>query len=421
MFHVVGAGLAGLSASCALAEKGAAVTLYEAAPQAGGRCRSYFDPTLGQIIDNGNHFVLSGNHAVMAYLNRIGAQNRLVGPKKARTSFVDIRSNERWTIAPNDGPMPFWLFDSKRRVPGTRVSDYLEIARLLFAGTTMRASRTCCPAKVRCGNGCCRPFFLGALNTEPEGASAALAGALVRETFARGGKAYRTAHRTPHTGRRVRRSGSGLSGATRRPDPFRPQAAPHRARRPARDGTGIARRPPSRCRRTMSVILAVPPWVAQEFLPEIAAPDEFRAIVNAHFKIAPPKDAPPMLGVIGGTAEWIFSFADRISITISGADRLIDMDRDMLAELLWRDVAAALKMTDELPPWQIVKEKRATFAATLEQAAKRAPARTALGQSLSGRRLDRYRPARHHRGRRPLRPQGGGVGAGPRRRIMTAA
>jgi uncharacterized protein with NAD-binding domain and iron-sulfur cluster len=58
MFHVVGAGLAGLSAAVALAEKGAAVTLYEAAPQAGGRCRSYFDPTLGQIIDNGNHLVL---------------------------------------------------------------------------------------------------------------------------------------------------------------------------------------------------------------------------------------------------------------------------------------------------------------------------------------------------------------------------
>jgi uncharacterized protein with NAD-binding domain and iron-sulfur cluster len=34
-------------------------------------------------------------------------------------------------------------------------------------------------------------------------------------------------------------------------------------------------------------------------------------------------------------------------------------------------------MTGELPPWQIVKEKRATFAATVEQANKRAPARTA--------------------------------------------
>ena len=52
--HVVGAGLAGLSASVALAESGARVVLHEAAKQAGGRCRSYYDPALGLTIDNGN-------------------------------------------------------------------------------------------------------------------------------------------------------------------------------------------------------------------------------------------------------------------------------------------------------------------------------------------------------------------------------
>ena len=83
-----------------------------------------------------------------------------------------------------------------------------------------------------------------------------------------------------------------------------------------------------------------------------------------------------MLGVIGGTVEWIFSFPDRIAITISGADRLVDMEREALARLLWRDVALSLKLPAELPQWQIVKEKRATFAATPEQDAKRPAART---------------------------------------------
>jgi uncharacterized protein with NAD-binding domain and iron-sulfur cluster len=43
--HVIGAGLAGLAAAIRLA-RGAhgGVILHEAAPQAGGRCRSYFDP-----------------------------------------------------------------------------------------------------------------------------------------------------------------------------------------------------------------------------------------------------------------------------------------------------------------------------------------------------------------------------------------
>jgi uncharacterized protein with NAD-binding domain and iron-sulfur cluster len=80
--------------------------------------------------------------------------------------------------------------------------------------------------------------------------------------------------------------------------------------------------------------------------------------------------------VIGGTVEWIFSFTDRISITISGADRLIDTDRDTLAALIWKEVSVALKMDAPMPQWQIVKERRATFAATPAQAAKRASART---------------------------------------------
>jgi hypothetical protein len=113
--------------------------------------------------------------------------------------------------------------------------------------------------------------------------------------------------------------------------------------------------------------LAVPSWVAQELAPGIDAPRTFRAIVNGHFKITPPPQTPPMIGVIGGTVEWIFAFHDRLSITISGADRLLNTDRAELAALLWRDVAAVHGLPAALPPWQIVVEKRATFAATPQE------------------------------------------------------
>ena len=100
------------------------------------------------------------------------------------------------------------------------------------------------------------------------------------------------------------------------------------------------------------------------------------AIVSGHFKIAPPQSTPPITGLIGGTVEWVFAFPDRVSVTISNADRLADQDRETLAALCWRDVARLLRLPDALPPWQIVKEKRATFAATPEQEAKRPGPRT---------------------------------------------
>lgn len=389
---VIGAGLSGLSAAVALAKESVAIELVEAAPQAGGRCRSYFDATLGQVIDNGNHFVLTGNHATMGYLRTIGAKDGLEGPEKARTSFVDIRSGERWTIAPNDSVLPLWLFDEKARVPGTKPADYLEIAKLL-RGNESRTIADVMACEGPLWERLLRPFFLGALNTEPEVASAALAGALVRETFAKGGRAYRTriAHPTlasvfvdPAT-RFLQASGANIRLG-------------ERLRRIVLDRESVVALEVQDAvlpvGRDDTVVLSTPPWVTGELLPGTPVPDEFSAIVNAHFRIAPPEGVPGMLGVIGGTAEWIFSFRDRISVTISGADRLVDRDREELARIIWNDVCAAHDRVHDLPEWQIVKEKRATFRATPEQAAKRASAETAFrGLFLAGDWTDTGLPA----------------------------
>ena len=71
--HVIGGGMSGLAAAVALAKAGYMPHVYEAGPQAGGRCRSYYDKELDARIDNGNHMLLSGNPHVMQYLGTIGA------------------------------------------------------------------------------------------------------------------------------------------------------------------------------------------------------------------------------------------------------------------------------------------------------------------------------------------------------------
>ena len=61
---------------------------------------------------------------------RSAAPNALVGPATADFPFVDLASGERWTLRINDG-LPWWIFDTNRRVPGTAAFDYLKLARLL--------------------------------------------------------------------------------------------------------------------------------------------------------------------------------------------------------------------------------------------------------------------------------------------------
>ena len=117
-----------------------------------------------------------------------------------------------------------------------------------------------------------------------------------------------------------------------------------------------------------------------------------------------------MLGVIGGTAEWIFAFPDRISVTVSGADAIVDRDREELAQTLWADVAPRLGIAAPLPPWQIVKEKRATFAATPAQDARRPAAKTGWRNLfLAGDWTETGLPATIE-GRGPLRRNRGGFG-----------
>jgi hydroxysqualene dehydroxylase len=120
-----------------------------------------------------------------------------------------------------------------------------------------------------------------------------------------------------------------------------------------------------------AVVLAVPPRPAAALMPGLKTPAKFRAIVNAHFRIDPPPGAPPILGVVGGLVEWLFAFPQRLSVTISNGDRLVDMPREELALAIWRDVCKAGGVQGELPPWQIVRERRATFEATPEQNALR--------------------------------------------------
>ena len=59
--HIVGAGIAGLACAVRVVKAGGTATLYEAAGQAGGRCRTYYDSQLKAEIDNGNHILLTAN------------------------------------------------------------------------------------------------------------------------------------------------------------------------------------------------------------------------------------------------------------------------------------------------------------------------------------------------------------------------
>ncbi len=379
--HVIGAGLAGLAAALTLTAKDRQVTVHEAGPAAGGRCRSYHDRELDLTVDNGNHLLLSGNKSAFAMIHEVGAQDHFPLGRHPVFPFVDVMTGDRWTLRPNRGRFPWWIFAPGRRVPESRLGDYLSMARIaLIRDDTVMAE------SMRRGRLFWRlvdPLSVAALNTRPAVASARLFGRVMRETLLKGGRACIPSF--PRAG-----WSTGL---------IEPAVATLRARgAEVRFGQRVGALTTQQDRITAlrvgdatielapgdSVVLAVPPWVAESLLPDMVVPNEFEAIVNLHFA----SDHQPegivrqvgFVGVLEGTAEWVFLKPGHISVTISAANRLLDDAPNDLAALVWPNVCLALglpRQVGEAPPrFRVVKERRATFAATATQERRRPGART---------------------------------------------
>src|ERR1700688_1461859 len=189
--HVIGAGLAGLATAVRLAaSQRFQVQVHEAAGQAGGRCRSFRDEALGAVIDNGNHLLLSGNRSTMAYLAEIGAAHTLYAAPEAAFPFVDLASGSTWTVRPNRGLVPWWIFVPARRVPETSVLDYLAALRLALAEPSATVA-DCLSSRALLYRRFWEPLAVAALNTSADEAAARLLWPVLVETFGRGGAASR--------------------------------------------------------------------------------------------------------------------------------------------------------------------------------------------------------------------------------------
>ncbi len=371
---MVGAGVAGLACAVRLATLGRNATVYEAAGHGGGRCRSFHDKTLDRRIDNGSHLLLSGNHAVMAYLDEIGAPEGLTGPERAEFRFLDITDDVRWTLRPSRGAMPWWVFSKAGRIPGTSIRDYLSGWRIARAGPNATV-RDCLDPDSQIYRRFWAPFAVSVLNTQPDEAAAHLLWPVLKETFGKGEAACRP---------RIARE--GLSEAFVDPAVrfLEDKGCPVRLRARLRgldfdgsrvaglnfEGEAVPLAPDD------AVVLAVPPQAARDLLPGLETPRESRSIANVHFRL--PDSAPDIdfIGLVGGTAEWVFRRGDVASVTISAAETVAGESAETLASRVWPEVNKALSLAlRDRPPHRVIKERRATFAQTPDEVARRPAAK----------------------------------------------
>jgi hydroxysqualene dehydroxylase len=375
--YIAGAGLAGLSAAVSCVLKGHKVELFEATNHAGGRCRSYEDTVLERTIDNGNHLILNGNLGIRNYLTSIGSLDGFEAVDPVAFEFIDLESDESWSLRPSASRIPWWVLLPSRRIPGTSLSDYLSLSKLKSA-TDETLSDLIDPSRPIFDR-LWQPLSQAVLNTDAQEGSAASIWAMLSETLLKGREASRPML-----------TKQGLSAALVDPAVSflaTRNAAPQfskRVREIKTDGTRVLSLIVNDREVTLNsedkIILALPPNEIATLLPDITIPTETRAIVNVHFRLEEQPILPnnaPFIGMIGSTSHWLFRRGDIYSVTISAADDLATKTNEQIAEIVWQEVAKVVgKAGSEMPLVRVLREQRATIAQTPEQNKRRPDSRT---------------------------------------------
>ncbi|MXQ11282.1 hydroxysqualene dehydroxylase [Microvirga makkahensis] len=380
--HIVGAGIAGLSAALAVAEEGGEAVLYEAAPQPGGRCRTIHSAD-GFSHDNGTHVLFTANRHALNLLRTVGARDRWIEPERRGLPLYDMRSGTMQRI----GLSPWSWLRPSRRPQGIRMAD---LARLVRLALSVRD----CPVASIVGDrpimdNLVGPLTLAILNTPPEVASARrLALALRRLLWPQASRLL------------VARNGLSEDLILPTVEALQASGIPILAGQRLKNlvihgerviGLSLTDRAVALGPRD-NVIVALPPYEVERLLPALAVPQRFEAILNVHFRLPGP-ERPRFIGFTGALTQWLLVRRDHVSVTVSAAETVVQEPAADLASAIWREIVPVLRdlgldaCAERQPEARIVKEKRATIrqdAASLPQPPLRPLANLALAGDWLG-------------------------------------
>jgi squalene-associated FAD-dependent desaturase len=186
---VVGGGLAGLSAACALAEAGYTVRLLEKRRYLGGRASSYEHPGTGEVIDNCQHVLLGNCVNLIDLYRRLGVSDAIRWFD--RLTFIEP-GGRRSILQPSFLPAPFHDMPAFLRASAFSFSDKLAIGRGMSAfitGIPKDSDENFAQWLARHGqtdgaiNRFWKPVLVSALNEDPDRMSVHYAGQVIRKSL----------------------------------------------------------------------------------------------------------------------------------------------------------------------------------------------------------------------------------------------
>ena len=358
--YIIGAGLAGLSASVHAVKRNYKVNVFESSNLIGGRCRSFFDKKIGQEIDNGNHLVFTANKNFYELCKIVKSLNSLQ-LLPFDLDFYDKKQSIYWNINLEKINLFKIIRNNLELIPGTNLLDYLSIFKFFFAKENSTVHQIIGNSKIY--STFWDPLTLAVMNTSSENASAKILAFVLKETILKGKKncsIYQP---------KVNWNDSVIKPCTNFLKKQGCEINLKNILKSIKINNNLITKlefinNSVEVKENDLVIFAIPPSNFSKFFPNLSLPKNYNSIVNVHFKLTKTikeNFSKKIIGFINSHTHWLFIKKNYLSVTISNANHLNNLDSNEIANIIWKELCSYMKIKHRITSFQVVKEKKATL------------------------------------------------------------
>ncbi len=349
-----------MSASVHGTEKNKNVTLFESSNIAGGRCRSFFEKKLGIEIDNGNHLVFSANENFYELCKIIRSTDKIV-TLPPKLDFYDLDKNLTWCLDLKEIKILKFLLGQINLIPDTNFFDYTSLLKFLFVSQRKTVTELVGNSKIY--KTFWEPLTLGIMNTASSLASAKVLSNVLKKTIFKGQKfcnIYQPAKNWNDTVINpcisfLKRKGTKINFRQRLKSL---EIENNNVKKLYFENQNFV------LDKNDKLVLAIPPSNLSRLFPSLKLPAKYNIILNIHYKT--PREFKKMftkkiIGFINSLSHWIFIKKEYLSVTVSNANYLNNLESDKIAEIVWKEICSYLNINFPITKYQVVKEKKATI------------------------------------------------------------
>ena len=274
-------------------------------------------------------------------------------------NFFDISSSKSWELGFNKNVLNDIFV--KCPIPQTSFFDYLSFLKFIFVKNKTAVYKLVGKSKIY--NTFWEPFTLAVMNTSPEYASAKVLSNVLKETVFKGKKNCLIYQPKENWDKSL------IDPALKFIKKKNVKINFNETLKKVKTSSGeieelIFTKKKVKINSSDKIVFAIPPSNVVRLFPEFMLPCDYNTILNIHYKVSTKTVGlfkNEIIGFINTISQWVFIKDNCISITVSDANKLNNIDSNKITDVVWNEICAFIGKKIQYVSSKIIREKKATY------------------------------------------------------------